>query len=113
MKKFILKKFTLSKRHKIVGSALLGLLLIIVILFIFLKNKNINNQLTEPGSTIIKPVFLNDQEKTDLNIKPETKIQVIQKDAAGKIILYKVINNDSDIVTDLNQVEAQRPDLKK
>lgn len=109
-------KFSLFKKNKnkkIIGLALLGLLLIVVIFLIFFRTKNTNNQLTEPGSTILKPIFLSNQEKTDLNIKPETKIQVIQRDAAGKIILYKVINNDSDIVTDLNQVEVQRPDLKK
>lgn len=105
-------KFNFSKKQKIFSILLLGLLLIIVIL-IFLKNKNNTNQLTEPGSTVLKPVFLDNKEKTDLNIKPELKIQVLQRNAEGKIILYKVIKSDNDIITDLNQIKAENPDFKK
>ncbi|MHB8903613.1 MAG: hypothetical protein ACYC40_00725 [Patescibacteria group bacterium] len=106
-------KFNFSKKQKIIGLVLVGLLLIVVILALLLKNKNAGSQLTNPGSTILKPVFLDNKEKTDLNIKPENKVQVIQRNAEGKIILYKVIKNDNDIITDLNQIKAENPDFKK
>lgn len=111
-------KFTLSKNppnRKIIIFSLLGLALLIIILLLVSRTKNNNNQLTKPGSTVLNPVFLSDKEKADpyINVKPETKIQVLKRDAAGRVVLYKVINSDSDIVTDLNQVKPIVPDVKK
>ncbi len=108
-------KFHLSKKQKsilIIVLAFAALILVTMIL-VFSKHKNNDNQLNEPGSTVLKTVFLNNKEKTELNIQPETKIQVIKKDADGKIVLYKVIRNDSDIITDLNQIKAVSPSAEK
>ena len=69
-----------------------------------MRKKAAVSQINSGGSTILKPVFLDNAEKTDLNIKTATKVQVIKRSPEGKVMLYKVINNDNDIVTDSTQL---------
>ena len=102
-------KFKISKKQKkiIILAVVLGLIIIASLLFFF-NRQNRSKQNVNLGSD-----FLNKSEKIDLNIKPETKIQVLKRDAAGNVVLYKVIKNDSDIVTDLNQIKAETPRERK
>lgn len=105
-------KLILSKKQKIIGFSLLILILLIIFGFLFFYNKQRAVLSDSTNSSVLKPVFLNKAEKTALNIKPETKIQVIKRNSEGKIILYKVIKNDSDIVSNLNQL-TPTPQPKK
>lgn len=45
------------------------------------------------------PVFMTAEEKSSLNIDPNLKIQVLDRDADGKVAAYKIINSDEDIQT--------------
>jgi flagellar basal body-associated protein FliL len=52
----------------------------------------------------IVPVFMNDKDKEALNISTSTKvnpekIQILKRDASGKILEYKLIHTDADLVT--------------
>jgi hypothetical protein len=47
--------------------------------------------------------FMNDVEKTTMNIPQETKVQVLARDENGKILAYKIITSDADIVTSLEE----------
>ena len=47
----------------------------------------------------IEPEFMTAAEKSALNIGAGVKVQVLRRDAEGTITAYKVINNDSDILT--------------
>ena len=97
-------KINLSKNQKIIGLVLLAIVIVLVAVLLIYKNKTVNKNTSAP-TTVLKPVFLDDKEKTDLNIKPETKVQAIKRNAAGQVMLYKVINNDTDIITNLNQIK--------
>lgn len=100
-------KFSLSKKQKLLSLIILALILIVGLIFFIIKNSNqkkISKQNNNSNSIIIKPVFLDNTEKASLNISPENKIQVIKRNAQGKVELYKVINNNRDITTDLNQI---------
>jgi hypothetical protein len=98
-------KFKISKKQKkiIILAVILGLVVIVSLIFFF-NRQNHSKQNVNLGSD-----FLDKSEKINLNIKPETKIQVLKRDASGNIVLYKVIRNDSDIITDLNQIKAETP----
>jgi len=109
-------KFNLSKKQKRLSLSILVLILIISLIFFIVnytnqKKKNEDNNIS--NSTIIKPVFLDAAEKAALNISPETKVQVIKRTAAGKILLYKVIKNNNDIITDLNQIKPLTAQAEK
>lgn len=102
-------KLNLSKKQKKIFILTLIFLLILGAGFIlFVNNKHNIKQLSE-----LKSDFLDESEKINLNIKPETKIQVLKRDAAGNVVLYKVIRKDSDIITDLGQIKADTPRQQK
>lgn len=65
-----------------------------------------NKQANAPA---FKIEYLSAEEKAKLNISPEVKAQVLQRDSGNSVTVYKIIKNNSDLVTDLSQVEAQRP----
>lgn len=96
-------KLNLSNQQKKISLLILTILLLAIIFLVFFINKNDKN-LSNPDESF-KPVFLDSSEKTRLNISPEIKVQVLKRNAEGKIILYKVIKNDSDVITDLNQIK--------
>lgn len=109
-------KFNLSKKQKLLSLIILAFVLIIGLIFFSIKNSNqkkISKQNNNSNSIIIKPVFLDNAEKASLNISPKNKIQVIKRNAQGKVGLYKVINNDRDIITDLNQITPTILPVKK
>lgn len=51
-----------------------------------------------------KVEFMNDSEKQDMGIPPETKVQVLARDKeTGVVLAYKIINAESDIINSLEQ----------
>lgn len=57
-----------------------------------------------PKKKKIVPVFMTDKDKEVLNISTSTKvnpekIQILKRDANGKILEYKLIHTDADLVT--------------
>ena len=106
-------KINLTKKQKIIIFAGLILILLIIAASIFLiKKKNSNLPAVNNSAALIKPVFLDSAEKAALNIKAATKVQVIERSPAGKIMLYKVINNDSDIISNAAQLAPAPTHLK-
>lgn len=63
----------------------------------FQKTNSLNSK--EP----FKVEYLSVQEKNKLGISPNLKVQSLPRG------IYKIIKNNSDVVTDLSQLEAQRP----
>jgi len=47
----------------------------------------------------IKVEFMTDAEKLKMSIPADLKIQVLERDKTGKITTYRVIKQDSDIMT--------------
>lgn len=54
---------------------------------------------SENQSAYLEPVFMSTEEKASLYIPTETKVQVLNRDEKGEPITYKIINNDSEVVT--------------
>ena len=55
---------------------------------------------SENQSASLNPVFMSTEEKASLYIPAETKVQVLNRDEKGEPITYKIINNDSEVVTE-------------
>ena len=106
-------KFSLSKKQIKIILAFIISLLIFFVIYIFIINKNAIKKNIDKRAEVFVPTFLDDAEKTRLNIRPENKIQVLERNAEGKIILYKVIRKDSDIVTNLDQITSTPPNVNK
>jgi len=104
--KFMNKKIIISI------SALLVIILIILLL-IFGKLLKKESTLETDQSSNQKPFqveFLNNEEKANLNISPEIEIQVLQRGPNNEPLVYKVINNETDVVTDLSNINSFRPE---
>ena len=49
-----------------------------------------------------KPIsiqFMTEDEKAEKGLSPDMRIQVLDRDKNGKIIAYRIIKSDSDVVT--------------
>ena len=95
-------------KKKIMIILMIALVLIVVI-FIIIFSSKINNKNSSPATKIFTPDFLTVEEKTKLDIPTDKKIQAIVRDESGAVTVYKVIKNNSDIITDLNQVNSASP----
>lgn len=97
-----------KKKIIIIASSVLALLLIIwLVVFLIKKNGNtINSNLN--SSKAFTPDFLTAQEKDNLKIPADMRIQAMARDQAGDVTVYKIIKNDSDIV-DPSQVAPISP----
>ncbi len=95
------------KNKKFLFSAL-GILLIILIValaIIFWSKKSPEGG--EPGSltdaagkNLPAPEFLTDEEKDSFGLPAEVKAQALTRDVSGKILVYKIIKSDNDVVLD-------------
>jgi len=102
----------MNKKIIISISALLVIILIILLL-IFGKLLKKESTLETDQSSNQKPFqveFLNNEEKANLNISPEIEIQVLQRGPNNEPLVYKVINNETDVVTDLSNINSFRPE---
>jgi len=98
---------------KVIILILAIVIILAILLVVFLSQKNNTSQLTTTeklNETPFKIEFLDDAEKANLNVSPETKIQVLQRGPNGEPLVYKVINNQDDIISDLSGVEVIRPE---
>lgn len=93
-----------SKLKKYWWLLLLLILLILILVWLFFKSPSMlkinsdQSTYTEP-STAIKLEYLSPEELSALGADPSIKAQIISKDP----LVYKIINNDSDIIKDLKE----------
>lgn len=92
--------------------AALFLVLILVVLIIWLqKDRATDIKMESPLILIddaeIVPVFMTDIEKTDLGLPMDAKVQVLNRSESGRIMTYKVIRADDEIVTNRSQLRVR------
>lgn len=89
----------IDKKTKFISLIVLVLILVISGLFLLIKNNfKISNNDKIATSTEFSPEFLTTKEKENFRIDPSIKAQVMSRNADGKITVYRIINNDSDII---------------
>lgn len=89
----------IDKKTKFISLIVLALILVIIGLFLLIKNNYKLNNNTNPNSAAeFTPEFLTTKEKENFRIDPSIKAQVMSRNADGKITVYRIINNDSDII---------------
>ena len=104
----------MTKKKKIIIFALALIIIIAVAMAIWLWWKPVPPKETLPdqydpnlpyGSVmepqkISEPEFMSDKEREDRGLSEYQKVQVLKRDDSGKAIAYKIIKNDSDIISD-------------
>ncbi|MFA5024364.1 MAG: hypothetical protein WC523_05375 [Patescibacteria group bacterium] len=106
----------MKNKKIIIISALILLAIIVFLLIIFLnkemKSKTVDREKTT-SSTPFKVEFLSNQEKTQLGIPTDLKIQSLKRGPKNELVAYKIIKNDADIITDLSQIGPISPREQK
>jgi flagellar basal body-associated protein FliL len=100
MENVLINKYMNKKKIIILSSLLLVLIVVIVLLFT-LNNNNKENE----GQKEYTPMFLNEEQKQEFGLNPETRAQVFYDDK-GKAI-YRIIRKDSDIITNPEAVDSK------
>jgi len=109
--------YFLKEKRKIIiaAGAFLFILLIGLIIFFSLRDKNKLNQEpnSNPQNNLPAPEFLNVAEKDKFGLPADAKVQSLNKDEAGNILVYKIIYSDNDIIADPSAVAPISPRQKK
>jgi uncharacterized protein YpmS len=91
-----------NKKTIIITLIILLILIVLLVVVLIIGNNRKNNGEYNPSkygySENFAPSFLSEEEKNNLKIPVNSKIQVMTRDESGEVVVYKVINNDSDIV---------------
>jgi hypothetical protein len=91
----------MKSKKLIIGITVAVIILVTLVVVLLLNNKSGGGKLGIFGSkNAAAPDFLNDKEKTNLNLLPSTKVQSLQRDENGEVMVYKIIYEDADIVAD-------------
>jgi len=91
-------------KKKIIIISLAALILILIIsLVVFKKNNDSvkDNDNRETAGLVTEnfvPDFLTTAEKSKLGISDDKQIQAVTRDQSGEVTVYKIINNEADIV---------------
>ena len=102
------------KNKKLVIISIIAAIIIIGGLIFWLVSKNIHNnsapkQANPNSSALPAPQFLNNAEKLQLGLPPETRVQSLKQDASGAVTVYKIIKTDQDIVADPSKIGSISP----
>lgn len=106
--------------------SLLTFFLVVLLFFVFIvyreikytllsqKPSGVNNELLQlpdvsGGAVLDHPEFMSDQEKEKFNVSKDLKMQIIKRGADGKTEIYKIIKDDSDIVSNPREIKAMQP----
>lgn len=83
----------------ILGFLIILFLLVAIVWFVNNNNKHqVDYQKIIDQEEKFTPEFLNDVEKRALDIDVNKKIQVITRDQNGEVAVYRIINQEVDIV---------------
>lgn len=92
---------------------IIGLLVIIIIIgALFIFRPSDNNRSADKGGDmkgLPAPDFLSVEEKARFDISPDTKVQSLQRGPNGETMVYKIIYDDSEIITDPSSVGPISP----
>lgn len=102
-----------NKKLVIISGASL-VFLIIIGAIIFLKLINIAELNTPENTNILGrglpvPEFLTAAEKDSFGLPADSKVQSLKRNSEGKILVYKIIRLDSDIVLDPAAIKPISP----
>ena len=85
------------KKKYIIVLSVVVLILVVISLSVFLLKSTIKKENTS-ASKKFTPEFLSTAELNSFRIATSTKVEVIKRDQAGKVIIYRIIRSDDDIV---------------
>ncbi len=93
-----------NKKTIIIISAAILIITIAILIIWRLSQTTVtdNNQPGNPNQPAAPyvPQFMGQEEKAQLGISDELKIQVLTRGDKGEAAVYKIIKNDSEIITD-------------
>jgi hypothetical protein len=62
------------------------------------SEQTVNNQETSSTTANFVPEMMTEAEKIEMKLSPQLNLQVISRDADGKVEAYKIIRAESDII---------------
>lgn len=64
------------------------------------ENEPLNNNIV----SAYEPEFMNEEEKNERGLPTDSKIQVMKRNSEGETTIYKIIREESDVVTDMELI---------
>lgn len=87
----------INKKTAFIILAAVILVAIIILLIIFQAKRHSRITPAETTATFT-PVFLSTEEKQDMKIPDDLKVQVLNRDSNGEVMTYKIIKTETDVV---------------
>lgn len=98
-----------DKKRVIIILSAIGVILIAAIVMIYLGRLSIRSgqrpPITQPDLGVFRVEMMDEQEKAAQNISQGQTVQVLERNASGEVMTYKLINSDSDIIKSLSEIK--------
>jgi len=98
----------MTKKYKIF-ALVLSLLIIILLWLAWVQIFGRYSDKNFRGGNLAAPEFMNAQEKKQFQVPSELKAQIINRNEAGGITVYKIVNTDTDVILDPDNVPSLSP----
>lgn len=100
----------MNKRQIILIVITLAAIAALVILILVKRPFSPASELAGPT---FEPEFLNENEKAQFGLPVEASVQVLRRGEDGQVEVYKVIRQDSDLVSDPAAVQSERDPINQ
>jgi hypothetical protein len=98
-----------DKKRVIIILSAIGIILIAAIVMLYLGRLSIRSgersPISQPDPAAFKVEMMDEQEKAEQNIGQGQEVQVLERNASGEVMTYKLINSDSDIIESLSEIK--------
>jgi hypothetical protein len=101
---------TISKKRAVLSLFVIIVVAAVIFLsfYFFSKQKTVAPVFNEE-TVSVSPTFMTSEEKGALFIPSEQRVQVLQRSEDGQVMVYKLINSDTDVLND-GALDSIRPE---
>lgn len=93
-----------KKRIYIIVGAMVVIIALVIVL-ILSTGKSSVSPFGDSDVVPYEPEFMDNLEKSAFSLPEDAKIQVLKRSEIGAVEVYKIIREDADIVTDLEEIK--------
>lgn len=92
-----------KKKLYIIIAAVAAVVALIIIILIINRFDTVG--IDGDSAANYQPEFMNEQEKSAFELPADSQIQVLKRDEAGAVKVYKIIRAEGDIETNLEEIK--------
>ncbi len=92
-------------KKKLIIIIVAAIIMIALLIWVLLMRKNSTVPAGNNNNILYTPEFMDSAEKAAFELPENSKIQVLKRDGAGSVEVYKIIREDADVIFNLEEAK--------